>query len=437
MEKYNPLAEDKKENINLFCDIIDPKKLSKYSSQLNKIFSSYSYSTFYNNLTKIKEEKKPITLKDKINEWLYLSNFTNKFPEHFNMDKFKSKLKEMELQEILSLEKRKKYKNNNMIKRKLISQFTKNKVSKIKDKYKLLQNPCIGVYNPKYESIGKHTYQVSFGKQNLSDYNNKDRNHNNIDNKNNSFNLKSKTLYSYREKNYNLKKFEKDLNKAHTQIKFNRINKLKFKNKNTDENNLFNKTNYNNNETNETNETIIHNSSRRIKRIMNHKNKINNNEKILFFPKLKRNKRNKSNNENIILYLNTSTLKNSLTKNRTINHNLINKRSMSIRENNKNNNVKGIIKFDKISSNRKIGGYFEEIAKKNQSPPVGIYYPSYSSIFRRTTNVFISNKKNKNKKFKNIKKNLLNKIITNYNQNKEFELFHSLNKANKDKNDKD
>ena len=53
------------------------------------------------------------------------------------------------------------------MKRKLLSQMTKDKVLKIKNKYKFKQSPCLGVYHPMYDSIGKHSYQVTFERQNL------------------------------------------------------------------------------------------------------------------------------------------------------------------------------------------------------------------------------------------------------------------------------
>ena len=113
----------------------------------------------------------------------------------------------------------------------------------------------------------------------------------------------------------------------------------------------------------------------------------------------------------------------------------INKSNKAIKDNQNISNVKGMVKFDKISSNRNIGGYFEELAKKNQSPPVGFYHPTYSSMFRRTTNVFIK-KRNNVKQLKTIKKYLLNKIITNYNQTEKLELFDTLNKTNIHNKDK-
>ena len=104
-----------------------------------------------------------------------------------------------------------------------------------------------------------------------------------------------------------------------------------------------------------------------------------------------------------------------------------NKSNKAIRDNQNISNIKGMVKFDKISTNKNIGCYFEEMAKKIVSPSIGIYHPNYSSIFSKTKNVFFhSTSKRKNPKI--IKKALLNKIITNYNQTIKYELFNILNK---------
>ena len=195
MKKYNPLLEDKNENISLFGDIIDQKKYSKYSNQLNKIFSDYS--RFYKDLTKVKE-KRPITFKDQINNWLNLSNNSKNFyKEKFDLNEFKSKLKEIKEKEIL-LEKKKKNIDRRTIRRKLLSQITANKVIKIKNKNKMLHNPCLGIYNPSYEAIGKHKYQATFGNQNFDDFNNNKSNrdkYNNLIETNSYHDIKSKTIY--------------------------------------------------------------------------------------------------------------------------------------------------------------------------------------------------------------------------------------------------
>ena len=415
MKENNALEEDKKENINLFSDIIDQKKLSKYSNQLNKVFSNYSYSNFIKDLTKINKEKKQMTFKDQINQWLNLTNFSTKFHlDIFNIKDFKLKLKEIEQKNLLSLEKRKnKYIDKRYYKRKLLSQLTANKILKIKNKNQLLQKPCIGVYNPQYDSIGKHCFQVIFAKKNFDDFN-KD---NNLEKTRSYFDIKSKTIYSNRKVDKQLKDFEKSINKTDTQIKSFKKNKTNSNHKRIKVKNV-NNLNINNVQKKKINLNIILNRNK----VKNNITKIFNiNEDLLFFPKLKRKKRNKNNNENLLLNSN-NTFKNTFYRS-TLNNN--NNTNLTIRDSSSIFKIKGYVDFDK--SSKKIICYFDEIAKQKKSPSVGTYHPCYSSIYERTTNIFFPIKKSL-KKEKSVNKKLINKVIRNYNQTIQYELFDSLNK---------
>lgn len=396
MKNFNLLTEDRKENINLFKHIIDPEKYSKYSNQLNKVFSSNSYSKFFNDLTKV-EEKKQITLKDKVKKWLNLTNNSSRlFSKNFDINKFKTKLKEMEEKELLLFEKRKKTNDKRILKRKLLSQITADKVLKIKIKRKVLQLPGVGVYSPQYDSIGKHTYRVTFEKQNFDDFNKSENKHKtnkkNLKQISNSFCKKSKTL-------------DKDLKYNKTLIKVQHKNKIKEK-----------KNILSNNNNKDIMKNISLNNMGNSKKV--NPNKFKMNDALLFFQKLKRNKRNKSNNENNSL--GSNSYKKTLSDQSTFNkHN----NNLTLMNNTSNIKIKGNVFFDK---NKKTDCYFEEMAKKNKSPPVGFYHPNYSSIFVRTTNIFFpSIKKNKN-----VKKKLINKVIANYNQTIKYELFNILNQKN-------
>ena len=410
MKNYDALSEDRKNNIDLFKHIIEPEQYSYYSHQLNKVFSKNSYFKFFNDLSKV-EEKKQIIFKDKIQQWLNLSNYsTNIDSENFDIKKFKSKLKEMEVKEI---EKRKKKNDKRPIKRKILSQITVNKILEMKNKKKL-NNPCIGVYNPIYESIGKHTYRVSFGK-NFDDFNNDYKNKkSNSEKINKSFSIKSKIFDRNIKYNKNLLNFEKKANKTQTQIKNKHINK----NNLFSENNIFQNINKN--------KKITKNLSLEYMNKTNNKNlkKIILNDDLLYFPKMKRAKRNINTNENI------NNICNSF-RHTISNQNQFNKHIyLTFKDSNSNRKIKGNVNFDKISTNKKIGNYFEEMAKKNKSPPVGIYHPIYSSIFERTTNIFFPCIKN----IKNEKKKYIHKVITNYNQTRQYELFNVLNKDGITKN---
>ena len=374
MENYKPLIEDKKENIDLFSDIIESHKFSKYSNQLSKVLSNYS--KFYENLTKV-EEKKKLTVKEKIRLWLSLSDYSNTLRfQAFDINKFKSKMQEMENKD-LSNEKRKKMLDKRTIRRKILSKLTENKVLNFKNKIKGVQNPCIGVYNPKYDSVGKHIYQVTFDKSS----NSKD--------KYNSWlhtNIKSTNVCNIK-KCKKLIALDKYLNRTHLGIKFNKKN-LKDKNKlkNSEEEKRKNKT-----------------TSERFQGINNNSKFLNLNEDLLILSKIKRKKRN----EKIDITYGVRTFQN--------NNSII-------------KDLKGNVNFEKISSNKNIGCYFEELAKKNNNPPVGLYRPRYSTKFDRTTNIYFTSEKSKNNL--KIQKKNKNKILTNFNPSVQYELFDFLNKRN-------
>ena len=427
MKEKSILTEDRKQNITLFSDLPDTENFSRYSNQLNKIFSYHSYSKFCRNLNK-KEEKKIITFKDQIRKWFSLPNKSKdlrKF-EKFDVEKFKLCLEKMEVKELSLYNKKKDYldkRNNN---RKLIYAFTTTKLSQIKNKEKNMQKPDIGKYNPKYEIIGKHTYQVSFGK-NFSDFNNNKKEDNSSLAKTKSiFNIKSKTIYNdHNHINESFKTSNKKIIKAKTQTKLAGVNKINKNNmsrntkiKNLKTANLFKEISLNNFEKEEKSSENLRKESAFNKG----RNKINinvfnhTNNYSLFFPKLKKQFHNnaKENTEiNPDSYSNTFFNK-SLSKNNP---------NFTIRDYSSNVRQKGNVNFNKISSGKKDVCFFDVVAKKNRIPPVGIYDPSYSLIFSRTKNVYF-NKRNSNKK---LKKKLFNKIFADYHPTIEYELFSSLN----------
>ena len=390
MRKYNVLTEDREENINIFSDINNSPKYSKYSNQLNKVFSKYSYSKFITDLTKI-EEKKPITIKQKIHNWLNLSNYSTKLqPSNFDIKLFKKSLSKMKKKAVLSEETRKNNIFKRGYKRKLLAHLTADKVLKIKNKAKKVFNPSIGTYNPIYEAIGKHTYQVKFEKKDFEDFNNIDK-YNSLESTDKSLNLKSKTIYIDRTK-HKLLDFEKNKNRTHTEIKsnFSKIEKRKIEFINLTEGKKNNRININSQNNNL-------------------------NKDLLLITKGKSTKISK-NNKNI--FLNSKNLKKALYNQNTFDY----KKNLTSRKKCLSRNIKGNVNFDKISSNKNVGCYFEEMAKKIVSPPIGIYHPNYSSIFAKSQTVYFP------RNTKNVKKTLLNKVITNYNQTIKYELFNILNK---------
>ena len=431
MKEKSIITEDKNQNITLFRDLPDAENYSRYSKQLNKIFSYHSYSKFCKNLNR-KDQRKIITFKDQVRKWFSLSNKSTDLRrfEKFDIEKFKLCLEKMEIKELSLFNKKKDYLEKRNHNRKIINAFTKNKLLQIKNKEKNMQKPDIGKYNPKYEIIGKHVYQVSFG-QNFYDFNNTKTEDNSILGKTkNIFNIKSKTLYNSHNHNHineTLKTSNKKIIKAKTQTKMTGVDKInkniKSRNKkikNLKTANLFKEIHLNNFEKEE--KSIENLTKEKAFNKGRNKSNINDsnhtNDYSLFFPKLKK-RFNANNNtkENTDIYPDSfsKTLFNkSLSKNN---------QNFTIRDYSLNVKQKGNVNFNNISSGKKNACFFDVMAKKNRIPPVGIYDPSYSLIFSRTKNVYFD-RGNSNKK---LKKKLFNKIFADYHPTIEYELFSSLN----------
>lgn len=448
MKKTSTLIEDRKQNINLFKDINDLENFSKYSYELNKIFSYHSFSKFLRDLSN-KDNKKGITFKDQIYEWINLTNpsKSKKKIEPFDIDKFKSDLKKMEIKELSLHQKKKQYYEKRTYRRKLLFNSTKNKILEIKNKNKKLQAADIGKYNPKYDVIRSHTYQVFFGKQNFYEFNANTNSEKNInfDKTKSALNFRYKTAYNSKDKEYknldlNFKTIDqnKNNNNAKTQTKFILKNK-------SDNSNLSFK--INNMKSNKTLPNQAHRNNLRRKELtlqnLSYRNKLNNNksnlndfnlnnkDEVSFYPKIKKmkliNSRSKyEKNEASLLNSNSySKYSNKNTLNTLNNKTIYNKKANYTKRNYSSTNSKRKLYFNKIITNKKMG-YLEEVAKKNKNPPVGVYEPNYSTIFARTTNVFLP-KKIKNK---NLKKNLINKILANYHITTGYEILDSLNDNN-------
>ena len=431
MKEKSILTEDRKQNITLFSDLPDTENFSSYSNQLNKIFSYHSYSKFCRSLNK-KDEKKIITFKDQIKKWFSLSNKSKDLKrfEKFDIEKFKLCLEKMEIKELSLHHKKKDYLDKRNYNRKLINAFTKNKLLQIKNKEKNMQKPDIGKYNPKYEIIGKHTFQVSFGK-NFNDFNNiKTEDNSSLGKTKSFFNIKSKTIYNSNNHNHIIDSFNtsnKKIIRTKTQTKMasnNKINKnnksrnIKIKNLKTE--NLFKEISLNNFEKEEKSIEKLPKERASNK----DRNKINiddfnhTNDYSLFFPKLKK-RFNANNNTKENTDISPDSYSNTLFNKSLIKSN----QNFTIRDYSFNVRQKGNVNFNKISSGKKDFCFFDEVAKKNRIPPVGIYDPSYSLIFSRTKDVFF-NRRNSNKK---LKKKLINKIFADYHPTIQYELFSSLN----------
>ena len=374
MDKQISLREDRRQNINLFNDLSETQNYSKYSKELNKIFSFHSYQKFLNGLKRL-EEKKVTSNKDTI-EGLFNSSNPTKLKKYkeFDIEKFKLNLKKMKIKELSLHSRKKQYYDKILLNRKLLLDSTKNRLLKIKNKEKLFEVPGIGKYNPKYDAITKHTFQVVFEKQNFYDYNNANTDKNNsLDKTKSSFRVKTINANSTCERYF--KTFKKTINRAQTQSKMTTLNKS---------NETFSK-----NKKLKYNKTLTDN--------WNDEDKVNNNfdinifnvnKKKLFFPRFKKKNENKFNRTNYIS--NSYSTKDKIfikdIKN-NINNELTIKDYIS---NNKKN----------ISKNPKSRKPFNQIANNTNISPLGIYEPNYSPIFSRTSSNFLSNKKKNNMKMK-------------------------------------
>jgi hypothetical protein len=84
--------------------------------------------------------------------------------------------------------------------------------------------------------------------------------------------------------------------------------------------------------------------------------------------------------------------------------------------------IRGNIDFNKISSNKKIKSYFEEVSNKFKNPPIGFYQPKYDSILNKTRDIYFYKKQLPSPRQKKIKQ-----IIYSYNVHYNYEIAPSLN----------
>ena len=265
--------------------------------------------------------------------------------------------------------------------------------SKKKEKMKLMKNdyniksntPEIGRYNPLYEAINKHTQQVIFSLKNFEEYNK---------------NLKEKKkLKKYNSRNISINKMENN-NKTSSSLYF--------------EDNK-NKTNY---------LSYRKDKSKEINKI----------DKNIFYNTaiIKKNK-NKNKNEGRNLNKNNHCLR---FETYTARKPLINKIFYKTENNFKSpncfppKNTKGIVEFNKVSSNKNSQNYFEKIInQKKDMPSLGFYRPKYSFVTNKTMNIFFNNRKNEKN---NIKITKLKKILGSYNVRGEYQMFNLLNNIHQD-----
>ena len=135
------------------------------------------------------------------------------------------------------------------------------------------------------------------------------------------------------------------------------------------------------------------------------------------------------NNSEILLTTQNSKFKNTFLNNNKSNHALrfskYTKRKPLIIDSNNNivnsksqNNIKGLIEFNKMSTNLKMNSY---IVNNDEIPPLGAYEPKYDYIRTKSPDFFISKKPVIEKQIK------LKKILCEYNVPIEYKLITNLN----------
>ena len=374
--------KDHYENIKMFHDVKHPSEYSAYSIDLNRYFGDRSYPKFYQNLLdhKILTTDYFRKLFEKENKIKGLKVYD----ESFNINKFKKSLKKLEIKESLYNKKLKNpyYERLSNSKNFLITEYIKKRPKIIKTYTS--EVPEVGRYSPSYDIIDKHVYEVNFSKTGINDLNKNRQKLNNKEGKkffNNILNKNQKKNISLIERNNNIKYLtptstspnKKFISLNNVDDNSRRKNKLTIKNKDDLKiKDFYKKTNY-----------VF--------------NKIKNNHCLKFESYTSRKpyiKKIPYNTENNVELPNYYTQK----------------------------YIKGNINFEKISSNKNIKSYFEEISKKIKNPPIGFYQPKYNSVMNKTRDIYFAKRTlptSRQRKFK--------KIIYSYDVPYNYQIAPSLN----------
>ena len=373
--------KDHKENIKLFSDLKSNKKYSVYSTELNKFFGENSYDNFSKDL---KEHKRiHYNYFKKMFEKPVVKGEFKKFEKPFNVDEFNNSLKNMRLkhQKLEDKMKQARHSQNYSPFRKYKENMDKSKG--VIEKIFIPEIPDLGRYNPNYESIRTHSYYPVFATSDFINYN-KDKS-----------NVYAHQLFFIKDKD---------------------------------------------NESFERNKKEVRNRNIRDKSIIDHsETEPNNNDTSI--DKSQNQSSIKNNDLNVSDYMSTSSF--GVEKN---NHCLkfdsYSQRKPIIRPGLNNTEfltnytnyyqskyIRGNVDFNKISSNPHICSYFDEVAKKNNNPPLGMYKPNYNSVLKKpVVNIYLNKKDPPSPKLAKLKK-----IIYSYDVSKEYKMISTLNDHNKNK----
>ena len=426
-------SKDHLENVRTFQDIKNGKNYSPYSIQLNRVFGDKSYDTFYKNLIEHKRAtggnfwslfEKP----KKVSEMKV-------YDEPFNKEKFEDALKAMKV---------KSNELNYRIKNPYSSRPVNNSITKVKTQ-KLLKNisnkklgkkivnlkgkkniylpevPDVGRYNPSYDVLRKHTYQVLFSTNNFTDYNSKTTK---------QINNNSHIIPKIIENNTNLNESIKMSKKNRLYVNTSPRSHKRMKHQNG-------KSKNNESVTTNFSQIVIRNNGDTNSRCHKHINSLYNTNSSLSLEDSKLNNSSIINNSNFnstvanlknnhcLRFDNYSKRKPMAKKLNYTTENFTNPDAFNLNYPIRNKNA--CVEFNKLSTGKeKQKCIFEVEANKNKNPPLGIYYPRFDSTFSKlTTNIFLDKKIPPITNEKRLKK-----IILSYKVPSHYLLFNSLNENN-------
>ena len=373
--------KDHKENVKLFRDLKSHKKYSVYATELNRVFGDKSYDIFYNDL--LYKKKMHINNFTKMFEKPVVKGGLKKYEEPFNIKVFNDCLKSMKIKNE-ELEYRIKHPHilNSSSYRQYKEEMLKLKKEKnLDDSIILPDKPDIGRYNPNYDSIRTHSYYPTFASTDFHNFNK-------INNNNaHRLSLGKKDDNEPVDKNKNKNKYE-------TRNKRSRLVSGKF---NIESNNI--------SSINDKSQSNMKNTDFNISQYMSTSS----------FGDEKNNHCLKFDSYSTRKPMVIETNYNSDINNPITNYNPI-------------RNVKGNVDFNKISSNSHILSYFDEIAKNNNNPPLGMYRPNYDYIEKKPVNIYLSKRDPPSPRLAQLKK-----IIYSYNISSDYKMVSTLNNYNKPK----
>ena len=469
-------SNDHIENVRIFQDIDHKKKYSNYSHELNRAFGDKSYDNFYKNLILHKRVRcvnfKSLFQKPKNMKGMKI------YKQPFNAGEFKLALNQMKLKAAkLNYKVKNPYKSRSTnpsitkvktqkllknIKNKKLGINIKDQNSDIKnDKIYLPEVPDVGRYNPSYDVLRKHTYEVSFCNSNFNDFNKEGtqmsgRNlFKGLDNTDYAYNFSDlKQIYTdtnpCKEKS-NMSKTFKDNSYFNFNMSQSKLIKKKhlylstspFYNSSTihKEKIKKRKQNMNNFSTvNNDSQILIRNNGDANLRCPKHNYNLNITNTSFSFDDSKLNNTGILNTSNNSKNNSRSITAINLKKNHCLKFDNYSKRKPMINPLNHtsehftnpeafNNNYpirnkNACVEFNKLStSKQKQKCFFEYEANKNKNPPLGLYYPKFEKTFSKlTTDIYLDKKEIP---ITNDRK--LKKIMYSFHVPTSYLLFNSLN----------